>query len=153
VLAAPHIEVRVGLRARALLQDAAGRVRGILAETPEGETWRITAAATLLSTGGLGGLYAVTTTPRELKGEGMGLAALAGAIIADPEFVQFHPTGLYPVGVLISEAVRGEGAYLRNADGDQAVTFTTRPLVSGAVLELLRRAHEFSININKNNYL
>ena len=121
VLAAPHIEVRVGLRARALLQDAAGRVRGVLAETPEGETWRITAAATLLSTGGLGGLYAVTTTPRELKGEGLGLAALAGAIIADPEFVQFHPTAL-DVGrdpaPLATEALRGEGAILRNLDGN-----------------------------------
>lgn len=120
VLAAPHIEVRTGLRARSLLQDAAGRVRGALVEAEDGGRIEIVAAATLLATGGLGGLYAVTTTPREVRGEGLGLAALAGAVIADPEFVQFHPTAL-DVGAdpapLATEALRGEGAILRNADG------------------------------------
>ncbi|RYF90534.1 MAG: L-aspartate oxidase, partial [Caulobacteraceae bacterium] len=120
VLAAPHIEVRTGLRARSLLQDAAGRVRGALVEAGAGALTEIVAAATLLATGGLGGLYAVTTTPREVRGEGLGLAALAGAVIADPEFVQFHPTAL-DVGAdpapLATEALRGEGAILRNADG------------------------------------
>lgn len=120
VLAAPHITVREGLRIRRLLQDADGRVRGVLAEDTAGALIQITAAATLLATGGLGGLYAVTTTPRELRGEGMGLAALAGATIADPEFVQFHPTAI-DIGAdpapLATEALRGEGAILRNADG------------------------------------
>jgi L-aspartate oxidase len=120
VLAAPHIEVRTGLRARSLLQDAAGRVRGALLEDTDGGLIEIVAAATLLATGGLGGLYAVTTTPREVRGEGLGLAALAGAVISDPEFVQFHPTAL-DVGAdpapLATEALRGEGAILRNADG------------------------------------
>lgn len=120
VLTAPHIEVRTGLRARSLLQDAAGRVRGALVEDADGGLTEIVAAATLLATGGLGGLYAVTTTPREVRGEGLGLAALAGAVISDPEFVQFHPTAL-DVGAdpapLATEALRGEGAILRNADG------------------------------------
>jgi L-aspartate oxidase len=93
VLAAPHIEVRVGHRLRGLLQDAEGRVRGVIAEH-DGALVEITAPATILATGGIGGLYAVTTTPAELKGEGLGLAALAGALIADPEFVQFHPTAI-----------------------------------------------------------
>jgi L-aspartate oxidase len=120
VLAAPHIEVRTGLRARRLLQDAAGRVRGALVEDEAGGLTAITAAATLLTTGGLGGLYAVTTTPRELRGEGLGLAALAGAMIADPEFVQFHPTAIdvdADPAPLATEALRGEGAILRNTDG------------------------------------
>jgi L-aspartate oxidase len=73
----------------------------------------------ILATGGIGGLYAVTTTPAEVRGEGLGLAALAGATIADPEFVQFHPTAI-DIGrdpaPLATEALRGEGAILRNAD-------------------------------------
>lgn len=125
VLAAPHIEVRTGLRARALLQDAAGRVRGALVEDATGALTEIVAAATLLATGGLGGLYAVTTTPREVRGEGLGLAALAGAVLADPEFVQFHPTAI-DIGAdpapLATEALRGEGAILRDQTGRAFMT-------------------------------
>jgi len=121
VLTAPHIEVRTGHRLRGLLQDAEGRVRGVIAET-RGRRIEITAAATLLATGGIGGLYAVTTTPAELKGEGLALAALAGARIADPEFVQFHPTAI-DIGrdpaPLATEALRGEGAVLVNRDGQR----------------------------------
>jgi L-aspartate oxidase len=119
VLAAPHIEVRTGHGLAGLLQDADGRVRGVVAEH-DGALVEITAAATILATGGLGGLYAVTTTPAELKGEGLGLAALAGAVIADPEFVQFHPTAI-DIGrdpaPLATEALRGEGAVLVDAAG------------------------------------
>jgi L-aspartate oxidase len=119
VLAAPHIEVRAGHRLRGLLQDASGRVRGVVCEH-DGVLVEIAAPATILATGGVGGLYAVTTTPVELKGEGLGLAALAGAIVADPEFVQFHPTAI-DIGrdpaPLATEALRGEGAVLVNADG------------------------------------
>jgi L-aspartate oxidase len=121
VLAAPHIKVRTGHRLRGLLQDADGRVRGVLAETKSGMV-EITARAVILATGGVGGLYAVTTTPAELKGEGLALAALAGAKITDPEFVQFHPTAI-DIGrdpaPLATEALRGEGAVLINGDGQR----------------------------------
>jgi len=121
VLAAPTIEVRSGHRLRGLLQEASGRVRGVVVEH-EGALVEITARATILATGGIGGLYAVTTTPAELKGEGLGLAALAGAVVADPEFVQFHPTAI-DIGrdpaPLATEALRGEGAVLVNADGER----------------------------------
>ena len=121
VLAAPQIEVRSGHRLRGLLQDAAGRVRGVVAEH-EGVLVEIAARATILATGGIGGLYAVTTTPPELQGDGLGLAALAGAVIADPEFVQFHPTAI-DIGrdpaPLATEALRGEGARLVDAAGTQ----------------------------------
>ena len=121
VLATRAIEVRTGHRLRGLLQDAAGRVRGVVAEH-EGALIEVTARATILATGGIGGLYAVTTTPAELKGEGLGLAALAGALIADPEFVQFHPTAI-DIGrdpaPLATEALRGEGAVLVNTDGER----------------------------------
>lgn len=118
-LAAPHIEVREGARARALLQDGEGRVRGALVETENGLT-EIVAPAVIMATGGLGGLYAVTTNPPAARGEGLGMAALAGAVIADPEFVQFHPTAI-DVGMdpapLATEALRGEGAKLIDRDG------------------------------------
>ncbi|WP_374571833.1 L-aspartate oxidase [Phenylobacterium sp.] len=119
-LGARHIEVRSGHRLRALLQDAEGRVRGVVAEH-DGALVEILASAVLLATGGVGGLYAVTTTPAELQGEGLALAALAGATIADPEFVQFHPTAI-DIGrdpaPLATEALRGEGARLINAAGE-----------------------------------
>lgn len=121
VLAARHVEVRTGCRLRALLQDADGRVRGVVAEQ-DGALVEITARATVLATGGIGGLYAVTTTPAELTGDGLGLAALAGAVIGDPEFVQFHPTAI-DIGrdpaPLATEALRGEGAVLVDADGER----------------------------------
>ncbi|MBI1407202.1 MAG: L-aspartate oxidase [Caulobacter sp.] len=142
VLAAPHIEVRIGLRLRNLLQDASGRVRGALVEDETGDLTAITTAATLLATGGLGGLYAVTTTPRELRGEGLGLAALAGAVIADPEFVQFHPTAIdIPVdpAPLATEALRGEGAILRNHDG-RAFMLDYHPAAELAPRDVVARA-------------
>ena len=117
--AAPHIEVREGVHVRSLLQDAEGRVLGALVETG-GRLSNILASATILAAGGLGGLYAVTTNPPTAIGEGLALAAAAGAIIADPEFVQFHPTaidvGLDPAP-LATEALRGEGAKLIDRDG------------------------------------
>lgn len=123
VRASAHIEVREGVRAVALIQDAAGRVRGVLAETSDGLV-EIRAAATILASGGLGGLYAVTTNPATARGEGLALAWLAGAEIADPEFVQFHPTAI-DVGAdpapLATEALRGEGARLVNARGAPVV--------------------------------
>jgi L-aspartate oxidase len=119
-MAAAHVEVRPNCRVSALLRDAEGRVRGVLAEQ-DGRLVRILAPATLLATGGLGGLYAVTTNPREVRGEGLALAALAGAEIADPEFVQFHPTAIAvdaDPAPLATEALRGEGAVLVDAEGE-----------------------------------
>ena len=118
VAGSPAIEVRVG-RALALLQDAEGRVRGALVEQA-GRRVEITAAAVILATGGVGGLYAVTTNPAAVRGEGLAMAARAGARIADPEFVQFHPTAI-DIGSdpapLATEALRGEGARLIDREG------------------------------------
>jgi L-aspartate oxidase len=117
--AASHIEIREGVRARALLQDAQGVVLGVLAETSSGLV-EILAPATILATGGVGGLYGVTTNPPQALGEGLALAALAGAEIADPEFVQFHPTAVdiaRDPAPLATEALRGEGAKLIDSAG------------------------------------
>lgn len=82
----------------------------------------IRARATVLAAGGLGGLYAVTTNPPGVRGHAMGMAARAGALIADPEFVQFHPTAM-AVGAdpapLATEALRGEGAVLVDDRGER----------------------------------
>src|SRR5690606_22658998 len=120
--AAPHIEIWEEGRLRGLIQDEAGRVRGALIER-DGRLIEVLAPAVVLATGGAGGLYARTTTPASLLGEGFALAALAGAEILDPEFVQFHPTamdlpglaGLEPLP-LATEALRGEGARLIDAN-------------------------------------
>jgi len=102
-----------------------GRVTGIFARSGIGIDARLIlfrARAVILATGGLGALYAVTTNPLESRGEGLGMAARAGAIIADPEFVQFHPTAI-AIGrdpaPLATEALRGEGAVLLNSHGER----------------------------------
>ncbi|MGB3755457.1 MAG: FAD-binding protein, partial [Rivularia sp. (in: cyanobacteria)] len=77
------------------------------------------AKAVMFATGGYGRAFNTTSNDYASTGDGLAITALAGLPLADMEFVQFHPTGLYPVGVLISEAVRGEGAYLINCEGDR----------------------------------
>jgi succinate dehydrogenase / fumarate reductase flavoprotein subunit len=97
-----------------------GEVKGIVAfcmETGEVEVMR--AKAVMFATGGYGRVFNTTSNDFASTGDGLCLTALAGLPLQDMEFVQFHPTGLYPVGVLISEAVRGEGAYLINDLGDR----------------------------------
>ena len=120
VRAAPHIEVWEDGRLRGLIQDAGGRVCGALIERGARGMVEVLAPAVVLATGGAGGLFARTTTPAALLGEGMALAYGAGAEILDPEFVQFHPTaidvGLDPMP-LATEALRGEGARLIDRDG------------------------------------
>jgi L-aspartate oxidase len=105
-----------------------GRVTGLFARSGLGAHARLIlfrARAVILATGGLGALYGVTTNPLEARGEGLGMAARAGALIADPEFVQFHPTAI-AVGrdpaPLATEALRGEGAVLLNDLGERFMT-------------------------------
>ncbi len=114
--ASAHIEIVEMIEAVALAQDASGRVRGVI--NAQGDM--IDAPETILATGGAGGLYAVTTNPKEALGAGLAMAWRAGALIADPEFVQFHPTAIAvdrDPAPLATEALRGEGALLVNADG------------------------------------
>ena len=113
--ASRHIEIWEDGRLRGLIQDVEGRVRGAVIERRGGRLDEVFATAVILATGGVGGLFEVTTNPSALRGDGLALAALAGADILDPEFVQFHPTaidvGLDPAP-LATEALRGEGARL-----------------------------------------
>ena len=85
----------------------------------DGQLQVIRAKAVMFATGGYGRAFNTTSNDFASTGDGLAMTAIAGLPLEDMEFVQFHPTGLYPVGVLISEAVRGEGAYLINSEGDR----------------------------------
>ena len=131
--AAPHIEIVENVRARSLLRDANGRVRGVVCDAGT----HFEGAETVLATGGVGGLYEVTTNPPEAMGQGIAMAARAGALIGDPEFVQFHPTAI-DIGrdpaPLATEALRGEGAHLINAKGESFVSdLAARDVVARAI--------------------
>ena len=117
---AAHIRVVAG-EAERLTFDGK-RVTGVVARAPEGRAFHIPAGATVLATGGVGGLYAVTTNPPQARGAGVAMAAEIGATIADAEFVQFHPTAI-DIGrdpaPLATEALRGEGCTLINRAGER----------------------------------
>lgn len=142
VAAADHIELIEGARAESLLQDRNGRVAGVVLRGMTGRPFVKTAAETVLCTGGSGGLFRVTTNPKEAQGESIAMAHRAGAMLADLEFVQFHPTGI-DIGrdpaPLATEALRGEGATLHNADG-RAFMADYHPLAELAPRDEVARA-------------
>lgn len=143
IRAAGHVEILEGLRAIALLEDGAGGVSGVAATRNDGGLVRLHAGQTVLAMGGSGGLFRLTTNPREAKGQGFAMAFKAGALIADPEFVQFHPTAMdvdIDPAPLATEALRGEGAILVNSDGhafmgeyDPRADLAPRDVVSRAI--------------------
>lgn len=118
----PSIRIIEGYTAEDLMV-ADGAVAGLrLRSTASGKTRTLPARAVVLATGGIGHLYAVTTNPSESYGGGLAIAARAGAVIADPEFVQFHPTAVMigkDPAPLATEALRGEGATLINGAGER----------------------------------
>ena len=97
-----------------------GAVVGVTAlEMETGEVYLLQAKATLLATGGSGRMFFSSTNAFINTGDGLGMAARAGLPLEDMEFYQFHPTGVYGAGVLITEGVRGEGGYLVNKNGER----------------------------------
>lgn len=97
-----------------------GRFCGItMMDMSTGEFHVLRGKALLIATGGLGTLYGFTTYSQTVTGDGQAMAYRAGISLEDSEFLQFHPTGLVPSGILMTEACRGEGGYLRNKDGDR----------------------------------
>jgi succinate dehydrogenase / fumarate reductase flavoprotein subunit len=99
---------------------AEGRFAGLLGlHAPSGERVALSAKALLVASGGAGTLYGFTTYSETVTGDGLAMAYRAGLPLEDMEFLQFHPTGLVPSGILITEACRGEGGQLRNAKGER----------------------------------
>ncbi|HSK09242.1 MAG TPA: FAD-binding protein, partial [Vicinamibacterales bacterium] len=97
-----------------------GRFAGLLGiHAPSGEEVVLRGRALLIATGGGGTLYGFTTYSETVTGDGMAMAYRAGLPLEDMEFLQFHPTGLVPSGILMTEACRGEGGYLKNASGER----------------------------------
>jgi L-aspartate oxidase len=120
-LHAPSIQVVSHVTAQQL-DTRDGRITGVFVQDSVGKLLRYDASAIVLATGGVGQLYRVTTNPVESCGIGMAIAARAGAVIADAEFVQFHPTAINvkkDPAPLATEALRGEGATLHNAKGER----------------------------------
>jgi succinate dehydrogenase / fumarate reductase, flavoprotein subunit len=103
-----------------LIRDADGDVVGVTAlEMETGDLHIFEAKTTLLATGGAGRIFAASTNAFINTGDGLGMAARAGLPLEDMEFWQFHPTGVHGAGVLLTEGCRGEGAILRNGDGER----------------------------------
>ena len=103
-----------------LIMDEEGACKGVLAiDMAEGTLHLFRAHGVVLATGGYGRAYFSATSAHTCTGDGGGMALRAGLALQDMEFVQFHPTGIYGAGCLITEGVRGEGGILRNSNGER----------------------------------
>ena len=135
-----------------------GRCRGALVWNPRHGKTLVWARRTILATGGAGQLYRESTNPPGSSGDGMALAWRAGAELRDMEFMQFHPTVLYIAGgarSLITEAVRGAGAYLVDRDGrrfmpefDARAELAPRDVVSRATTVIMHRTHHSNVYLD-----
>ncbi|MBS1849571.1 MAG: L-aspartate oxidase [Acidobacteria bacterium] len=127
-----------------------GRVCGVHVIGAQGQPQHISASAVLLASGGVGQLYRNTTNPGVATGDGVAMAFRAGAEISDMEFIQFHPTALYlkkAPRFLLSEALRGEGAYLRNGEMHRFMP-KYHPMAELAPRDVVSRAimHELEVS-------
>jgi succinate dehydrogenase / fumarate reductase, flavoprotein subunit len=119
---------------------------GIIAyEIATGEIHVFRAKSVLFATGGFGRMYRITSNAHTLTGDGPGVVYRTGLPLEDMEFFQFHPTGLYRIGILLSEAARGEGGILRNADGERFMERYAPTIKDLAPRDMVSRAEYFEI--------
>ncbi len=144
----PNIQIWSDTFILDLLTDE-GVCRGALAWNPRHGKTLLWAKQTILCTGGVGQVFRETTNPSVATGDGLAIAWRAGAVLRDMEFMQFHPTVLYIAGssrTLITEAIRGEGAYLRDRNGvrfmpqyDPRAELAPRDVVSQAIVQQMEK--------------
>ncbi|HEX4157402.1 MAG TPA: L-aspartate oxidase [Rhizomicrobium sp.] len=157
-LASPSISVAEGVHAFELAAHE-GRIGGVYARRISDETGPPTlfrGRVVVLASGGIGALYSATTNPPDARGEGLGMAARAGALIADAEFVQFHPTAMNigrDPAPLATEALRGEGATLVDEQGRRfmpdvhpAGELAPRDVVARAIFREMARGHRIFLD-------
>lgn len=155
VRAHPSVDVFAGSFAVDLVVEN-GVCRGVIAELePSAELVQFTASAVVIAAGGAGQLWATTSNPLGATADGLAMALRAGAAIADVEFAQFHPTVLATDDnspFLVSEAVRGEGAYLRGANGDRFM-LTSHPLAELAPRDVVARGIQRQMAIDDTSHV
>jgi succinate dehydrogenase / fumarate reductase flavoprotein subunit len=121
--------------------------RGIVAlEILTGKIYVMRAKAVMFATGGYGRAFKITSNAHANTGDGVAIAYGAGVPLMDMEFVQFHPTGVYGHGILLSEACRGEGGYLRNASGERFMERYAPDKMELAPRDLVSRSEQIEIN-------
>jgi len=151
-----RVEVLEPVAASAIATDGDGRCIGLTARRREGGPIVLSARAVILATGGMAALWQRTTNPRGAIGAGLSLASEAGALLADIEFMQFHPTALRLEGprdgFLVTEAVRGEGALLYDSQGERFVDeLAPRDEVALAIHTELDRTGEPAVWLDMRN--
>jgi succinate dehydrogenase / fumarate reductase flavoprotein subunit len=128
-----------------LIED--GICRGVTAyNLRDGQMHTFHSKAVMFGTGGYGRAYRVTSNAYANSGDGVAIAFRAGIPLEDMEFVQFHPTGLYPLGILVTEGARGEGGYLKNKDGERFMKNYAPTVMELAPRDMVTRSIQTEIN-------
>src|SRR3954470_15467434 len=129
-----------------LIEDG-GRCQGVIAwDLLHGGLHAIAGRATILATGGIGRIYRITTNAYASTGDGAAMALRLGLPLKDMEFMQFHPTTLYPTGILMTEGCRGEGAYLLNKDGERFMKHYAPNALELASRDVVSRSEQSEID-------